>query len=122
MGARIALELAMNLFGNGTAGDGSNNLLRKIGFAGAILTIGAIIAASTLDKASRNGTLNRIAGWGVESDLNKRMAAMPRHSNEPGKVIGIRYGKVDYTTTASIPRGQRRMKNVITDPSLGMPQ
>lgn len=112
----------MNLFGHGTAGDGSNALLRNIGLAGAVVTLGAILAVSTLDRASRDGTLNSIAGWGVDSDLNKRMAAMPRPSSEPGKVIGIRYGNVDYTTTASIPRGQRRIKNVITDPSLGMPQ
>jgi hypothetical protein len=112
----------MNLFGHGTAGDGSNTLLRNIGIAGAVVAIAAVIAVSSLDKASRDGTLNRIAGWGVDKDLNRRMANMPRPSNEPGKVIGVRYGNVDYTTTASIPGGKSKMKNVITDPDLGMPQ
>ncbi len=113
----------MNLFGNGAAGDGSGNLLRNIAIAGAVVTVGALLGANMLDSAARNGTLNRIAGWGVERDLNKRMANMPRptQSNAPGKVIGIRYGNVDYTTTASIPGQKSKFKNVIANPGLGMP-
>ena len=113
----------MNLFGNNAAGDGSGNLVRNIAIAGAVVTVGALFAGNMLDNAAQNGTLNRIAGWGVEKDLNTRMANMPRpiQSSPSSSVVGIRYGNVDYTTTASIPGQKSKFKNVIANPGLGMP-
>ncbi len=111
----------MNLFGNSAVGDGSNSLLRNIALAGGVIILGALVGAASLDKAAKDGTLNKIAGWGVKRDMNARMANIPRSNDAPGKVIGIRYGNVDYTPTASINGQKSRFKNTFADPSLGMP-
>ncbi|MGE3246299.1 MAG: hypothetical protein AB7F96_15105 [Beijerinckiaceae bacterium] len=110
----------MNIFGASAAGQGSNGLVRNIVVASALILTGALFVANSLVSASRDGTLERIAGGG-KNDLNSRMANMPRPSNEPGRPIGVRYGNVDYTTTATISDGKSRFKNVVATPSLGMP-
>ena len=113
----------MNMFGSGSAGDGSGTILRNIFLAGALITARALIAVSSLDSAVKDGSLGRIAKWGsTDEDLRKRTAAMPRPDSGPGRVIGVRYGNVDYTTTASIRGGKSKFNNVVADPSLGMPQ
>ena len=112
----------MNLFGNTGAGEGQNKLVRNIALACAVALGGALFAAVSLDKAGRNGALERIASsWSKDDDLNRRLANMPRPSDAPGRVIGIRYGNVDYTTTATIKPGKSRFKNTLVDPSAGMP-
>lgn len=114
----------MNIFGNTGAGEGNNKLFRNIVLASALVVAGGLFIGGSLDKAGQNGTLDRIAqsitGGGTR-DLDRRLANMPRPSNEPGKVIGIRYGKIDYTATATIKPGESRFKNTLVDPSAGMP-
>lgn len=111
----------MNLFGNGVAGDGSNRLLRTITLAGGIISVGALIATATLDSASRNKNSNWVSGLGSSFGKHNKVARSPQPVSQRPR-IGIRYGNVDYMPTATIPGKKSRIKNVIADPSLGMPR
>lgn len=107
----------MNLFGNAAA-DGQGRLIRHIAIAGAAVAVTAVVAASLLDRAARDGSLNSLAFWGAAPDPSRMLANAPRPSAPVG---GIRYGAVDYMPTASIPANRQRVRNVVSDPSLGMP-
>lgn len=108
----------MNIFGAETA-DGSGKLLNRIVLAGFICAGAAIASVIFLDHASRDGTL---AGPvpAPQPDYNRVLGALPQ-AQERGPV-GVRYGGVDYMPTASIPASQQKVKNVVADPALGMPQ
>lgn len=110
----------MNLFGPVQPVDGSGALLRKVVFGAAAVAIVSLASAAYLDHAARQGSLNRIGHWAGGSDLKSRTANLPRPtSGQP--VAGVRYGGVDYMPTASTG-GKSRFKNVLDDPSLGMPR
>lgn len=108
----------MNIFGADTA-DGSGKLLNRIVLAGFICASAAIASVIFLDHAAREGTLASLVP-AQQSDYNRSLSAMPQ-SQERGPV-GVRYGGVDYMPTASIPASQQKVKNVVADPALGMPQ
>lgn len=107
----------MNLFGTDSA-DGNGKLVRHIVIAGAVVAVAAVAAASFLDRAARDGSLNSIAFWG-SSDPSRNMAGVPQSGQVTG---GVRYGNVDYMPTATIPGQKPRMKNVVSDPRLGLPE
>ena len=104
----------MNLFGN-SAVDGSGKLVRHVAMAGAAVILAAVAAAVFLDRAANDGTLASLSF----GNAPRGMAGVPRSQEPTG---GVRYGNVDYMPTASIPGQKSRLKNVVTDPSLGMPQ
>ena len=108
----------MNIFGAGTA-DGNGRLLNRIVVAGFVCAGAAIASVIFLDHAARDGTLARLAP-ASQSNYAQTLMSLPQ-SQERGPV-GVRYGGVDYMPTASIPASQQRIKNVVADPSLGMPQ
>jgi hypothetical protein len=114
--ARTQKDARMNLFGNSTV-DGNGKLVRNIALAGGIVAVCAVVAASFLDRAAQNGTLASINIWG-SSDPSRHMAGVPRAGEAVG---GVRYGNVDYMSTATIPANRQRVKNVVADPTLGMP-
>ncbi len=107
----------MNWFGNSTL-DGNGKLVRQVAIGGALVAICAIAAAGFLDRAARDGSLASIQIWGGSGDPARNMAGIPRSADPVG---GIRYGNVDYMPTASIPASRQRIKNVVADPALGMP-
>jgi len=106
----------MNIFG-AEAADGSGKFLNRIVFAGFVLAGVAIASVVYLDHAGRNGSL---ATFWPAGDVERRLQNLPQ-SQEAGR-IGVRYGNVDYMPTASIPASRQTVKNVVSDPSLGMPQ
>lgn len=108
----------MNIFG-ADAADGSGKLLNKIVVTGFALAGLAIVGVLALDHASRDGSLTAWVASKPESDLNRRLSNLPQ-SDSRGPV-GVRYGNIDYMPTASIPASQQRIKNVVADPALGMP-
>lgn len=110
----------MNLFGPVQPVDGSGSLLRKVMIGAGAVALIAIGSAAFLDNAARDGSLDRFAHWTNSSDLKSRTANLPRPTDgQP--VAGVRYGGVDYMPTASIG-GKSKFKNVLDDPSLGMPR
>lgn len=112
----------MNLLGNGTVGDGSNKLVRNIVLVNAGLIIASVLAVNYLDLANRDGTLEQIASSLKSNKYEASLAKAPKPTGDPSRIVGIRYGNVDYTATASIPKKSSRFKNVVTDPSLGQPR
>ena len=101
----------MNLFGN-TSADGNGKLVRQLSLTGGLVIIIAMGAASYLDSAAKNGFA------GLSGNASRILANVPKPAQATG---GIRYGNVDYMPTASIPASQQRVKNVLSDTSLGMP-
>lgn len=108
----------MNIFG-AEAADGSGRLINKIVMIGFALAGSAIIGVLALDHSTREGTLARWVASKPDSDLSRRLSNLPQ-SSERGPV-GVRYGNIDYMPTATVPAAQQRIKNVVGDPSLGMP-
>ena len=106
----------MNLFGSSEAGS-DGRLVRNVALAGGFVALIAVAAAAFLDNAAQNGSLASL-GFLTGNDPARQMANVPRASEPRG---GVRYGDVDYMPTASIPGSQKKIKNVVSDPKLGMP-
>lgn len=110
--------MPMNLFGN-SAADGSHALLRRVAFAGIAIVAAATAMAHFTEKAARDGSLAFLPpGIFFSNGPDTTLARLPRPSEQN---TGVRYGNVDYMATASIPASKQRVKNVVSDPSLGMP-
>ena len=50
-----------------------------------------------------------------------RRVTVTADGNTGAATGGVRYGNVDYMPTATIPASQQRVRNVISDPRLGLP-
>jgi len=132
-------DIAMNMFGKFDAGNGSQTLTRRIMIVCAAVAVGGLALAAILDRTTGDN-----AAWVVAPDASGALHALHRAPRAEAPVAGIRYGEVDYLPTASIPqtrqgdlrqgrvnqerrpqdRGSQdalRWKNVVTDPSLGLP-
>lgn len=105
----------MNLFGNASA-DGAGKLVRNIALAGGVVALLSVAVAGFLDRSAQDGLIAEIAQKGFNAP--RGMASVPQSGAATG---GVRYGNVDYMPTASIPASQQRVRNVISDPRLGLP-
>ncbi len=105
----------MNLFGD-TESDGNGRLVRQVALGASVVVFAALVATLFLDEAAKDGSLASLSGGSLNP--GRHMATIPRSSTPAG---GVRYGNVDYMPTASIPAGRQKIKNVVSDPSLGMP-
>lgn len=106
----------MNLFGNASA-DGAGKLVRNIAVAGGLVAFFAVAAAGYLDRSAQDGFIAEMAQKGFGA-APRGVASVPHPSAPAG---GVRYGDVDYMPTASIPASQQKIKNVVSDPRLGLP-
>ena len=82
--------------GNGTV---------RMAMAAGVLSFAAVLGATSMDKASRDGSFARIA------------SAM--FGSSPSQQVAANRQKYDFTTTGSIEQAAR---NVILDPCLGIPK
>ena len=92
--------------------EGSGRLVRQFALAGGAVALLAVAAAAFLDNAASTGFA------GLIGDNTPKLSSLPRPVQTTS---GIRYGNTDYMPTASIPASKQKIKNVVSDTSLGMP-
>ena len=105
MSPPLALGVTMNRF-RSFVSDTRGNGTTRIAVAAGVLSFFAILGATSMDRAARDGSLARIAA--ALKGENPQVA-----TNRP------RTGPYDFTATGSIEQSAR---NVILDPCLGIPK
>ena len=88
--------------------DNRGNTTTRIALAAGAISFVSVLAATSIDKASRDGSLQRMAS-NVFGGKQQLAAIRPKFP-----------GPYDYTPTGSIP--EQAARNVILDPCLGIPK
>ena len=102
----------MNIFAKFSS-DQKGDVLKSVAASAAVIAFASLALTQLLDKATRDGSLPRIAIITGNDDAAMRMASLPRPtSNSPG--VG---GQYDDTPVGSI--AGRPMPRVVLDPCTG---